>query len=145
MSGAKLRRRCHAHAADGCRGEIGEDIAKHVLGDDDVEIVGAIDKMNSHRVDEHMFGVDVGKLRRDLVEHPADERVAAQNVRLVAAGHAPPPVGRRSVALARQLENEAHNPLDALAHLDERIDRDFLAPQRASRTDPRCLFSRTIT
>ena len=75
--------------------------------------------------------LDVGIFRGDLVEHLAEEGVAAQHIGLVAAGHAPPSVGRRAVAPARQFEGEAHDPLDALAGLDERIDRDLLAQQRA--------------
>ena len=57
MRVADVGRRRHAHAADETRGEIGQDVAEHVLGDQHVEIPRPAHQRGAGRV-------DVGVVRR---------------------------------------------------------------------------------
>src|SRR5207248_11299901 len=75
-----------AHPADQLRGEVAEDVAEQVAGDDDVELAWVPDQLHGGRIDEEMAGLDFRVLSRHglpaLLPEPA--RIG-HGVRLVGA------------------------------------------------------------
>ena len=61
-------RRRHPEPAGDRRGEVGEDVAEHVLGDDDVELLWRRRELHRRVVDEHVLDAHAGELRRHLVD-----------------------------------------------------------------------------
>src|SRR5690606_12236298 len=57
-------------AADGA-GEVGDDVAEEVVGDDDVEAGGVLDQVDHHRVDVGVVDLDARVLGADLLDDPA--------------------------------------------------------------------------
>ena len=80
---AEARRRSQAETAGDGRGDVGEDVAEHVLGHDHVEAVGVGDELHRRAVDERMPQLDVGIVRRHLVDDPPPEARRVEHVRLV--------------------------------------------------------------
>lgn len=76
----------HAHAADDSGGEVGEDVAKHVFGDDDVEGFGTLNEEEGGGVDVNVFGWDGGVAFGDLVEDFPEEDHGGKDVGLVDEG-----------------------------------------------------------
>ena len=60
-AGSDVRARRHAHAALDRRGQVGEDVAEQVRGDDDVEARRVAHHAGGKRVDEHTFDVDAAE------------------------------------------------------------------------------------
>ncbi len=118
---ADVGRRRHAHAADQPRGQVGQDVAEHVLGDHHVVVPGLADHVERGRVDVVVPRLDVGKARGALVEDLAEERHRAEHVRLVDAGHAPRAPAR--LAPPREAEGEVVDALGARAGDDHRVLR----------------------
>ena len=67
-----------AHAADDHGGDVSENVAEQVGGDDDVEAFGAADEVHGGGIDEKGFGGDVRKVGGDGGERliPEHQRVA---------------------------------------------------------------------
>ena len=59
-----VQRRGDAQRSGDLAGQVGQDVAEHVLGDDDVELVGVADQVHGHRVDVEVVELDVGVLAR---------------------------------------------------------------------------------
>ena len=106
-AGRDVRARGHAHAALQRGGDVGEDVAEEVRGDDDVEAVRVAHHARGEGVDEHALVADVRVLGRDLLRDLVPEHVAvARRVRLGRARHDAAP--RRG-----ELERVADDALDA--------------------------------
>ena len=67
--------------------EIGEDVAEHVLRDEDVEGRRPLDEVERGGVDVDRFEHDLRMGCRDLVRHLPEEGIRGENVGLVDAGH----------------------------------------------------------
>ncbi len=122
MAVADVARRSHSHAADEPGGQVGEDVAEHVLRHEHVELPRPL-----HQVER--LGVDVGVLMGDagialghLVEHLAKESVTLEDVRLVHAGD----------LAAGQAEGEVADALDAGTGHDQRVGRQAIAQDDAA-------------
>ena len=90
-AGRDARARGHPHAALQHGGEVGEDVAEEVRGDDDVEARRVADHARRERVDEHALVAHVRMLRRDLLGDLVPEDVAvSRSVRLRRARDARP-------------------------------------------------------
>ena len=59
----EARRGEHPHRAGEHGGFVGEDVAKHVTGDDDIEIGGALNESHGAGIDQHMLKLHVGVIR----------------------------------------------------------------------------------
>jgi hypothetical protein len=67
----------HAQPPDEAGGFVGQDVAEHVGGDDDVEALRIADQARRHRIDDDLVDGDVRKLRGDPVAL-LDEHAAAE-------------------------------------------------------------------
>src|ERR1700694_5697855 len=65
---ADIGRRREAKPTDQCRGEVAEDITIHVCRHDDIELLWALYELMRAVVYDDVFGLDLGVLRRDLLE-----------------------------------------------------------------------------
>ena len=97
----------HAHAADQPGGEVGEDVAEHVLGDQHVEVPRPAHQRRRAGIDIDVIGGDIRMLRGALVEDLPEEREGAEDVGLVdAVQHAR---ARRAPCAARASRSEKSN------------------------------------
>src|ERR1700686_3127463 len=62
---------------------IGEDVAEHVFGEDDVELGGLEDERHGGRIHVHVRELDIRKISGDASDDFAPETRALQNIRLV--------------------------------------------------------------
>ena len=97
-------RRREAEPADGARAEVGEDVAEHVLCDDDVERRGTLHEIEGSRV--HIDGLepDVDVPRGDLGHNLAEEAYEASTFDLsthVTSGNRSCPAAARRSASAK--------------------------------------------
>src|ERR1043166_8456129 len=53
--------------------KIGDDVAKHIVGHDDIELARLADHLRAERVHVHMFGFDLRMFSADLFEDPLPE------------------------------------------------------------------------
>src|SRR6266403_4666784 len=100
-------------------GLIGEDVAEHVFGENDVELGGLEDERHGGRVHVHVGELDIGKIARDTSDDFAPETRALQNIRLVDGEQTP-------AAGAREFKCDAGDALDlrfTVAHGVERVAR----------------------
>ena len=98
-------------------GEVGQDVAEQVGGDDHVELVRVHHQLHAGVVDDHLLGRDLGVLRRDLARHLEEQaRGGLHDVGLV---------HHRDLAATKapgQLEGVAHDALAAApGDLDDRL------------------------
>ena len=75
-----------AHGACDARGLVGEDVAKGVLGDDDIEETGFGEHAHGGVVDEHVIGFHIGPLGFHLLGYLTPQTAACQHVGLVDDG-----------------------------------------------------------
>ena len=76
-------------AALQCRSQVGNDVAKHVVGHNYVEPAWITDHLHAKRVYVHMLGLDLRVLQRNLFENPLPQAVTVRHyIRLVAHEHA---------------------------------------------------------
>ncbi len=68
-----VERRRDAQRPGDLAGEVGEDVAEHVLGDDHVELVGAADEVHGHGVDVEVVDADVRVVLGDLAADVAEQ------------------------------------------------------------------------
>ena len=90
---AGIERGADAETAGDLGSLVGEDVAEHVGGDDDVELAGIADQQRRHGVDEALLAGDVGVALGHLPRAGEEETVGQpQHVRLVDDGDplAPP-------------------------------------------------------
>src|SRR6188472_1838632 len=86
---------------------IGQDIAEHVLSDDDIEARWLPDQVHRHRIDQHMLHFDIGIVGGNACGDAAPETRGLQHIRLVDTGELLLPA-------PRDLEGEAHDPLNLM-------------------------------
>ena len=123
-----------ADAAGDGGGEVGDDVAEEVVGDDHVEARRVGGHEDHRRVDVHVVGGDVGELRGDLLEQPPPDRAGVdQHVGLV---------DQRELLARAALgagERVADDPLDAERGVDRDLGGDLVrACRRAARRRCRC-------
>ena len=122
MAVADIGRRRHAHAADQAGGQVGEDVAEHVLRHHDVEIPGPLDQHRRAGIDIEPVGLDLGMPFGGLIEHPAKERKRLEHIGLVDAGQAAIGAPARLAAFGKP-ERKLEQPLRGLAGDDQRLAR----------------------
>ena len=113
----KARGGREAEAARDGGGEVGEDVAEHVLGGDHVEASRGDGKLHRRVVDEHVLDANVRIVRGQLVDHTPPEPRRLEHVRLVDRRE-------RAAPAAGELERAPHEPLDlqrvVLARVEDR-------------------------
>src|SRR5260221_2015940 len=98
---------------------VGQDVAEHVFGEDDVEIGGLDDERHGGRVHVDVSELDLGKIAGGASDDLAPETRALQNIRLVDGEQTP-------AAGAREFKCDAGDALDlrlTVAHGVERVTR----------------------
>src|ERR1700676_3522053 len=98
---------------------IGQDVAEHVFGEDDVELGGLEDERHGGRVHVHVRELDIGKISGDASDDFAPETRALQNIRLIDGE-------QMQAAGASKLKCDAGDGLDlrlTVAHGVERVAR----------------------
>ena len=73
---AVVARGREAEAADQPGGQVADDVAGQVGGDDDVELGGVLGHLVGHVVDDEVLRLDLGVLRRELLEDALEEALA---------------------------------------------------------------------
>ena len=119
----------HAHAADQARPEVGQDVAEHVLHDQDVELPGFSHQVERRGVDVVMIGPGLREVPGALVEDLPEKGHRGEHVRLVDAGD-PALAAARAPAL-RELEGEVEQALAGLAGDHHGVARDLVVLDRA--------------
>eukprot|EP00754_Rhynchopus_humris_P012258 Rhum_TRINITY_DN14277_c21_g1::Rhum_TRINITY_DN14277_c21_g1_i1::g.77900::m.77900 len=123
---ADVAGRREAESADHLRGEVGEDVAEHVLGHDDVVLLRSTQHEHALRVDVRLLQGDARVVSGDAARRLDHESARlAQDVRLVDNGDRLPAV------LLRVLEGTADDVLAALAGHDARAHRDVVEAELA--------------
>src|SRR5271154_3953307 len=84
---------------------IGEDVAEHVFGEDDVELGRLKHKRHGGRVDILVRELNIGKIAADARDDFAPESRALQHIRLVDGEHS-------SSSFLRELKCDARDALD---------------------------------
>ena len=116
---AVVARRREAEAADQPRGEVADDVAVEVRGDDDVELGRVLGHLVGDVVDDQVLGRDLRVLGGELLEGPLEEALGElHDVGLGRAGDLP------AALAAGQLEGVADDLLAALAGDDLQALRD---------------------
>ena len=115
--GVDVARGCYADRADHGGAEIGQDVAKQVRADHDIEPIGVADEMRGQDIDVVLVGPDIGIVARDGSKPLIPERHRVDDaVRL----------GRRGDVLlagAGELEGVAHDAVAAAAGEDRLLHR----------------------
>jgi hypothetical protein len=143
---ADIARRAHAEAADGSPAEVREDIAEEVLHHEHVEVPGVLHEPRGRRIRVHVLELDVGELLGHAAHALAEEREAAQHVRLVHARDPPPAIAGRARALARDREGPARDAIDSAPRHHHGVERHVLRDEAAApRGVETLVFSRTTT
>ena len=114
-----------AHAAHQGGGQVAQDVAEHVAGDDDVEVAWILDQLHGGRVDKKMLGLDVRRPRAFKRKHPLPE-IVRQVQRIALVDHGQPPGMTRGAPLLCQLERISLDPLDTLARVHVFLDGDLV-------------------
>ena len=114
-------RRRQTHASDQPRAQIAQDVAEHVVGDDDAEILRLEQEVLAQGVDEVVLPFHVGEFLRRLPEYALPQAVRVDDgAVLVRHGHL-------GVAVfARVLEGVAADARDALVRVDVLLDGDLI-------------------
>ena len=107
---SKVRGGRKAEAADQARGEVAEDIAVHVGGDDDLEHLRATHQLMRAVIDDQVLSFDIGIFLSNFLEGALQETFGQlHNIRFGDAMH-----GLTSIS-ACNLEGQASNLLAAFA------------------------------
>ena len=101
--------------------DVRDDVAKQVVGDDDLELPGILDQEHRERIDVEVARLDVGELRPHQVKDALPERVAVRH-RVALVGHA----DAAQAASARELERMADDAVHALEGVDLLLHRDLV-------------------
>ena len=98
MPRTQITARGHPQPALQSRREIGDDVAKHVVGDDDIKPARIAHHLHTERVHVHVLRLDLWILRGDFLEHALPQTAGVRHgVRFVAHQHSPP---RRTIKLS---------------------------------------------
>src|ERR1035437_8913713 len=95
---------------------IGEDVAEHVFGEDDVELGRPEDERHGSRVHVHVGELDIGEIAGDASDDLAPETRTLQNIRLVDGEQAP-------AAGASELKGNAGDALDLRLTIPHGVER----------------------
>ncbi len=124
-----------AESAGELSGQVADDVAEEIVGDDDVELAGVADELHGERVDEEVAGVDVGVFGADGFEDALPE-IACVGHGIGLVGHAHPErlrggacrleAGATGGMIAGEFEGVADDALDAFAGVDVFLDGDFV-------------------
>src|ERR1700674_92567 len=127
LSRTQIAARGHPQAALQSGSKIADDVAKHVVGDEDIKSARIAHHLHGERVHVHALRFDLRILRGDLLEHALPQASGmSHGVRFVAHQHSPP---RRAIQLliARAiLKRVADDAFDALARVDVFLDCNFI-------------------
>jgi hypothetical protein len=127
LAGMNISAGGHAEASLKCCGEVGDDIAEHVVGDDYIEAAGIAHHLQAERVHVHVLGFNLKIFRGDLFEYALPEAAGVgHGVGFVAHQHT---LARRAVELGVALavfEGVADDPLDSLSCIDVLLRGDFV-------------------
>ena len=121
MAIADIGRGRHPHSTDEAGGEVGQDVAEHVLSDQDVEIPGTLHQHQRAGVNIEPLRLHVRMELSDLVENLAEVGEGLEDIRFIDAAQnagtatGPTPLG--------ELEGEVEETLGGLAGDDERLAR----------------------
>ena len=110
-----------AEAAGELRGEIADDVAEEIVGDDDVELAGVADDLHGEGIDIEVAGVDLRIFGADGLEDALPE-VAGEGHGVGLVGHAE----ALKFVGAGVVEGVADDALDALAGVDVFLDGDLV-------------------
>jgi len=102
-------------------GEVADDVAEKIVGDDDVELAGVADEFHGEGVDEQVAGIDFGIFGADGFEN-ALPKVTGEGHGVGFVGHAQ---AFESVGTG-VVEGVADDALDASAGVDVFLDGDFV-------------------
>jgi len=119
--------RGHAEAALESRGEVCDDVAKHIVGDNDIELARVADHLHAEGVDVHVLRGDPGIFGADFFEHSLPETAGVgHRVGLVAhqdfVAWGAVKLGVRGAVV----EGVADNALDAFARVDVLLCGDLV-------------------
>src|ERR1700674_4621216 len=117
----------HAQPALQAGGEIGDDVAEHVIRDHDVELPRIAHHLHAERVHVHVLGLDLGILAAHFLEHPLPKPSRmGHGVGLVTHEHA---LARAAIELRVAFgvfEGIADYAFHALASIDVLLHRDLI-------------------
>src|SRR5271165_5608311 len=120
-SGTNVAAGSHAETALERGGQVGDDVAKHVVGDDHVERARFAYHLQAERVHKHVLRLDFGKFFRDLLEHALPQTAGkSHDVGLVRHQHL------LAAVRARILEGEADDAFHAATRVDVLLCGDFV-------------------
>ena len=126
--GVDVAARGQPDAAGDGRGDVGDDVAEKVVGDDDVEACRVGREEDRRGVDVLVGGLDVGELRADLLDGAAPQ--------VTGVGEHVVLVDERQVLARARLgagEGVTHDPLDAESGVDADLGRDLVRGADAQR------------
>ena len=139
-----VSRRGHAQPALKRGGEVGDDVAEQVVGDDHVELCGVLYQVHRERVDVVVRRGDVRKIRGDFAKDPLPQRMARRH-RVALVGHAHAAESART----RELEGVADDAMHAFPGVHFFLDRDLVSVPALKRppmlTYSPSVFSRNTT
>src|ERR1019366_4619219 len=105
----------------------GDYVAKHVVGDDDIELARIAHHLHAERVHVHVLRFDLRILCRHFFEYALPQAAGVRHgVRLVAHQHS---LARRTIQLpvaGAVFKRVADDALDTLARVDVFLDRNFV-------------------
>lgn len=107
-------------------GEVGDDVAEKVIGNDDVELARIADELHGEGVDVKVAGLDVGIFGADGFENALPE-VAGEGHSVGFVGHAKTSAFASATANATSVfEGVAKDAFDAFAGIDVFLGGDFV-------------------
>ena len=119
--GAQRSGRQHAEGAGEHGGDIGEDIAEQIVGDDHVILLGPAHELHGAVVGQHMFKGHIGiAFGLNAGDDFVPQHAGLHHVALFGGGHA-------VLAGAGEFESHAGDALDFIGVIDLRIDGALLA------------------
>src|ERR1700678_542124 len=128
----------HAQAALEAGGEVGDDVAEHIVSHDDIEGPRIAHHLHTQRVYVHVLGGNLRMFATHFLEHALPQASGVgHGIRLVAHEHAP---ARRAIefwVLLAVFEGVADDAFDAFARVDVFLDRYLV--RRALLEDSACV------
>ena len=111
--------RHHADAAGDFAGFVGQNIAEHILGHDNVKLRGVLADLHGAVVYEHLAVLYLGVLGLQAVHNGAPQAAGVQHVSLVHTG-------QLFAALHGRLKADTADALDLMLRVRHRVDGDLL-------------------
>ena len=106
----------------GC--DVREDVAEHVLRHHDVDRLGCIHELHCEAVDESVANLDIGIVRRDLLDDAPPHARGVEHVCLVDRHE-------RAATAARQIEAAAHDARDMIRVVLARVEHGAVGAHAA--------------